>query len=174
MIDYISSLAIPFVVALCAFFMLFGKRNCFESFVDGARDGLRTAIGLLPTLAALMVAIKLLAASGLPTLVSSLLSPFADAVGIPAELLPLLTTRLFSGSAANAAYSSLLEEYGADSFVSLCASVIMGSSDTMLYVISVYFGAVGVKKSRYAIPVALVVTLFCVFFSCLLCRIRFK
>lgn len=174
MSEYIASLAIPAVVFVAALIMLLGKRPYFDSFLEGAREGLSTAVRLLPTLVALVIAIKLLNASGLPAYISNIAAPFAEKIGVPPELLPLLTTRVFSGSASNAAYSSILEQYGADSFVSLCASVIMGSSDTMLYVISVYFSSVGIKKSRYAIPCALAVMLFCVFFSCLVCRIRFK
>ena len=174
MTEYISSLAIPAVVCAAAAIILFGKKGYFESFTEGAKEGLRTAVGLLPTLVALVIAIKLLGASGLPDLIAEAASPVADRIGVPSELLPLLTTRIFSGSASNAAYASLLEKYGPDSFVSLCASVIMGSSDTMLYVISVYFSAVGIKKSRYALPCAVAVMVFCVFFSCMVCRIRFK
>ena len=174
MLEYISSLAIPAVICIAGGFMLFGKRPYFERFLEGARSGLKTAVGILPTLIALMVAIGMLNASGLTALIASALSPITSKIGIPSELLPLLLTRPLSGSASTAAYSSLLEQYGADSFAGLCASVIMGSSDTMLYVISVYFSSVGIKKSRYAIPSALAVMLFCIFFSCLLCRIWFK
>lgn len=174
MIEYLSSLAIPAVICIVGLFMLFSKKNYFDSFAEGARDGLKSAIGILPTLIALMVAINMLNASGLPTLIAEIISPAASKIGVPAELVPLLITRPVSGSASTAAYSSLLETYGADSFVALCASVIMGSSDTMLYVISVYFSFVGIKKSRYAIPCATAVMLFCIFFSCLICRIWFK
>ncbi len=174
MIEYISSLAIPAVVCIVGAFMIFGRRPYFESFIEGARDGLRTAIGILPTLIALMIAINMLSASGLTSLISDKLSTAAEKIGVPSELLPLLISRPISGSASTAAYSSLLEQYGADSFAALCASVIMGSSDTMLYVIGVYFSSVGIKRGRYAIPCAAAVMIFCIFFSCLICRIWFN
>ncbi|MBQ7384511.1 MAG: spore maturation protein [Clostridia bacterium] len=174
MLEYISSLAIPAVICIAGAFMLFGKKPYFESFIEGARDGLKTAVGILPTLIALMIAINMLNASGITDFLSSAISPAAAKLGVPSELIPLLITRPVSGSASTAAYSSLIERYGTDSFVGLCASVIMGSSDTMLYVIGVYFSSVGIKKSRYAIPCAAAVMLFCIFFSCLLCRIWFK
>ena len=174
MIEYISSLAIPLVIAVAACLMLFGSKGYFESFTEGAKEGLRTALNILPTLIALMVAINMLNASGITTLVANKLSPLFSRLGIPPELLPLLIIRPMSGSASSAAYSSLLENCGADSFQALCASVIMGSSDTLLYIISVYFSYVGIKKSRYAIPCATAVMLFCIFFSCLICRIWFK
>lgn len=174
MIEYVSSLAIPFVICIAALFMIFGKKPYFESFTEGAREGLRTAVGILPTLIALMIAINMLTASGIPRFLADAISPVASRIGVPTELLPLLITRPISGSASTAAYSSLLGEYGADSFVGLCASVIMGSSDTMLYVISVYFSSVGIKRGRYAVLCAVAVMLFCIFLSCLICRIWFN
>lgn len=154
--------------------MLFGNKGYFDAFTSGAKDGLKTAVNILPTLIALMVSINMLNASGLTLMIADKLSPIFSKLGVPPELLPLLITRPVSGSASTAAYSSLLKNYGADSFPSLCASVIMGSSDTILYIISVYFSYVGIKKSRYAIPTATAVMIFCVFFSCLICRIWFK
>ena len=174
MIEYLSSLAIPLILAFAGCLMLFGKTPYFDSFVEGARDGLKSAVSLLPTLVALMAGVGMLRASGFTELLSAAISPLTDKAGIPSELLPLLLVRPFSGSASTAAYSSLLEQYGADSFISLCASVRMGSSDTLVYVISVYFSSVGIKKSRYAIPCALAVMIFCIVFSCLICRLWFK
>ncbi len=173
MSEFISSLVIPLIVTGAGLIMLFGKRSFFDSFIAGAQSGLRTAVGLLPTLAALVCAVTMLNASGAVSFVSALLSPFTSAIGLPEGILPLLLTRPVSGSASTAVFSSLLEEYGADSFEALCASVIMGSSDTLIYVITVYFSAAGVKKSRYAFPCAIAVMLFCVFLSCFVCRLFF-
>lgn len=172
MTEFISSLIIPVIVTAAGLVMLSGTKY-FDSFICGAKNGLKTAVGLLPTLAALVVAVSMLNASGAVDFVSSLISPAVSAIGVPEELLPLLLTRPVSGSASTAVFSSLLEKYGADSFSALCASVIMGSSDTMIYVITVYFSAAGVKKSRYAFACAAAVMLFCIFFSCLLCRLFF-
>ena len=173
MIEYISSLAIPLVICLASLFMILGRKPYFESFVEGARDGLKTAVGILPTLIALMIAINMLNASGLIMWLGTLLSPLAEHIGVPAELLPLLLTRPFSGSASTAAYTALLERVGSDSFPALCASVIYASSDTVVYVIAVYFSSVGIRRSRHAFPCALAVMLFCIFFSCFLCRLWF-
>ncbi|MBQ9806133.1 MAG: spore maturation protein [Clostridia bacterium] len=173
MIEEISSLAMPLVVLAAGLLMLFGKRDYFAAFVTGAREGLQTAVGLLPTLSALMVAVAMLNASGAVDFVASLLSPAADAIGLPTEILPLLLTRPFSGSASTAGYSTLLSQVGADSFAGLCASVIFGSSDTVVYIISVYFSSVGIRHTRHAFPVAFAVMLFCIFFSCFLCRLCF-
>ncbi len=150
--------------------MMFSKQASFDDFTDGAKEGISSAVKLLPTLIALVVAIKMLRASGAIDVISHALSPLLPKIGVPSELLPLLITRPFSGSAANASFYSLIEEYGADSFVGLCASVIMGSSDTMVYIIALYFSSVGIKKSRHAFVSAFLVMLFCIFFACFLCR----
>ena len=128
---------------------------------------------LLPTLCALIVGVSMLNASGAVELLSYLLSPLANAVGIPADLLHLLLTRPFSGSASTASFVELLERVGADSLTGLCASVIFATSDTMVYIISVYYSSVGIKHSRATFPIATAIMLFCIFFSCFLCRVWF-
>ncbi len=174
MIERISALAIPAVLCIAALFMMLGKKDYFALFTTGAREGLHTAVSILPTLIALMIAINMLSASGILDALCTVLSPIAERIGVPAEILPLLVTRPVSGGASTAAYSALLARYGADSFPALCASVIMGSTDTMLYIICLYFSSVGIRKTRYAIPTAVAVMLFSVFFSCLICRLWFK
>ena len=173
MTDLLSSLAMPLVMAVIGALFLVGKRDYFAAFVKGAEEGLRTAARLLPTLTALVVAVSMLNASGAVERVSSLLSPLASSIGIPSQLLPLLLTRPFSGSASTAAYTELLAHVGADSLEGLCASVIYGSSDTAVYVLSVYFSSVGIRRSRGAYLYAFAVMLFCIFFSCFFCRLWF-
>ena len=165
---------IPLVTALAGGLMLSGRRDLFSSFSTGAADGLRTALRLFPALLAMLCGVAMLRASGLPDLLSSWLSPAFDKLGIPAELTPLLIMRPFSGSASLAVFGDLLTAVGPDSFPALCAAVIMGSSDTSVYVLSVYFSSVGVKKTRWAVPCALAVTVFCTVFCCFVCRILFK
>lgn len=173
MIDLISALPMPLILAAVGALLLLGKKDRFDSFLVGAREGLQTAVNLLPTLCALIVGVSMLNASGAIELLSKLLSPIVNAIGVPTELLPLLLTRPFSGSASTASFVELLERVGADSFAGLCASVIFATSDTMVYIISVYFSSVGIKHSRTAFPIAAAVMLFCIFFSCFLCRMWF-
>ena len=173
MIDVISALPMPLILGVVGIILLIGKKDRFESFLTGARQGLQTAINLLPTLCALIVGVSMLNASGAIDLLSCFLSPVASAIGVPTELLPLLLTRPFSGSASTASFVELLERVGADSLAGLCASVIFATSDTMVYIISVYFSSVGIKRSRAAFPIATAVMLFCIFFSCFLCRLWF-
>ncbi len=169
-----SAWMIPGLLCLVGLWMLLGKRPYFDTFVEGAREGLQTAVRLCPTLTALLVAVGMLQASGAIEVIGRWLAPVFLTLGVPAELLPLLLTRPFSGSAATATYASLLESSGPDSFAATVASVIMGSSDTAVYVISLYFSSIGIRKTRYAMPVALFLMLFCVFFSCLVCRVCLK
>ena len=173
LLDSVAKLTLPLVIAGVGA-MLFTGKSRFDSFLSGAKDGLSCAIRLLPTLVALLVAVRMFNACGAVELIGRWLSPLCDAIGLPHELLPLLLTRPLSGSASTAAYSELLATYGADSFPALCASVIMGSSDTMIYVISVYFSSLGLSKSRHAYPAATAIMLLCIFFSCLVCRLWFK
>ena len=173
MINIISTLPMPLILAVIGTLLLFDKSNRFDSFLMGAKQGLQTAVQLLPTLCALIVGVSMLNASGAVELISKLLSPIANAIGVPAEILPLLLTRPFSGSASTASFVDLLERVGSDSFSGLCASIIFATSDTMVYIISVYFSSVGIKHSRSALPIATAVMLFCIFFSCLLCRLWF-
>lgn len=168
-----AEISFPFVVFLAALIVFAGKKAEFSDFIAGAREGLDTAVGLLPSLVALIVGVKMLTASGFIDFIASFFTPALSRAGVPAELVPMLFTRPFSGSASSAAFAELMQKYGADSFPALCASVLMGSSDTFVYIIGVYFSSVGVKKSRYAFPAALAVMIFCVFLSCLVTRLFF-
>lgn len=172
-VEAVAALSVPLVIAAVGLLMLAGRGNGFDGFIAGATAGLRSAIKLLPTLTALLVAVRMFNACGAVEWIARALSPVFDAVGVPAEILPLLITRPLSGSASTATYAELLSTYGADSFPAICASVIMGSSDTLIYVISVYLSSVGLARSRHAYPCATAIMLFCIFFSCLFCRIWF-
>lgn len=155
--------------------LLRGKKTptLFDEFLLGAREGAETSVRLLPTLIALMVGVSMLRASGFGSLLSDWLSPIATRLGIPAEILPLVFLRPVSGSGSNAMLIDLFETYGADSLVGLSASVLVGSSDTMIYIIAVYFSAVSVKRTRHALPAACLVAVLCLFLSCLVARLVF-
>ncbi len=173
-IERLAMLSVPLVIGILAFFLVFSKKVSFEAFVFGAKDGLRCAIGLIPSLMAIIIGVKMLSASGALQFASRIVEPLTSAMKIPSELLTLLITRPFSGSASTAAYSELMNTYGADSFPSFCAAVIMGSSDTIVYVIGIYFSSVGIKHSRYAFPCAFAVMIFCIFFACFLSRVFYS
>ena len=169
----ISKLIVPLVLALTGLGMFFSKKDLFSEFTSGAGEGMKTAVGLLPTLIALISAIAMFNSSGAAEALAEFLAPIGSKIGIPSEIIPLILVRPLSGGASTALIADIFEKYGADSFAGRCASVIAGSSDTLLYIISVYFGAVGVKKIRSTALIAFITASFCVIFAVLLCRIFF-
>lgn len=173
MLNFSNAVLVLILLSASALF-LSKKKNYFDHFLFGAREGVQSAVSLIPTLCALLVSVRMLDASGVLDLVSGLLTAPLSRIGIPSELIPFAITRPISGSASMAMLDGLFEKYGADSFVSLCASVIMGSSDTVVYVFAVYFSSAGVTKTRYAAPVAVAVMLFMLFFCCAVCRLLYS
>ena len=173
-IEYIASASMPAVVMLVGLLLLFGRSDYMESFLEGAREGLRTAIGLLPTLTLLICATSMLSASGVTNFLAALLRDPLEYIGIPNEILPLLLTRPFSGSASSAMFSTLIADAGVESFAVFCGAVIMGSSDTVVYILSLYFSSVKVKKTSYAFSLAFIVMIFCIIFSCFVSKIWFN
>lgn len=129
--------------------------DVYGALTEGAADGLRTVKRILPSLLGLLPCVYALRASGAMELLTALLSPVLRAAGIPAETAPLLLIRPFSGSAALAVGGELMARYGVDSPVGRTAAVMLGSTETTFYVLSVYFGAAGIKKSRHAPAAAL-------------------
>ena len=130
--------------------------DVFFGMTAGAKDGLKTVIGIVPALITLLPCIYMLRASGAIDALCSLLHPALSQLGIPVETVPLMLLRPLSGSGALAVGSDIIKQSGADSFIGRCAAVMLGSTETTFYVIAVYFGAAGIKNSRYAIPAALI------------------
>ena len=133
--------------------------NVFEAFRDGAAQALPLIGSILPTLAVFSAAIALFRESGAAQALETALSPMLSILGIDAPLVPLLLARPFSGGAAVAVLTDLFAQYGPDSRVSMTASVLLGSSETIFYSLALYFGSVGVKKTRFTVPVALLAML---------------
>lgn len=129
--------------------------NVFRAFCDGAAQALPLLSSVLPTLALFSAAMTLFRESGAFDVLASFLSPALDLLGVDARLVPLLLVRPFSGSGAIAALSDVFAAYGPDSDVGLTASVLLGSSETIFYTLALYFGSVGIKKTRFTVPVAL-------------------
>lgn len=173
LLETLPALLVPLLLGAVALPLASSKKDFFAAFRAGAEEGLRTTVGLIPSLVLLLTALSMLSASGFVDVLGAWLSPVFEALGIPVEILPLALTRPFSGSAATASYAELIGRVGADSFPGLCASVLMGSSDTAVYVVSVYFSGAGVRKTRHAMPAALLTALFCLVLSALLCRVFF-
>lgn len=149
------------------------KMNVFDVFVTGAKQGFETCISIVPYLIAMMVAIGMLRASGFFEVLNAALAPALAWFGMPPELMPLALIRPFSGSAATGVMAELIHEHGGDSFISKTAATMMGSTETTFYVIAVYFGAVGIKRTRHAIPAGLLADLAGIITSVIVCRYLF-
>lgn len=152
----VSSLIMPLILGICGIFILFSKKKLFDSFIEGAEGGIRTAVSLLPTLVLMCTAASMFTASGGGRILADMLSPVTDIFKIPGTVLPFLAVRPISGSASNSVLGELFQSVGCDSPDGFTASIIAGSSDTMLYIFAVYFSAVGVKNTRYATLVGMV------------------
>lgn len=151
MTDYIVPLILFFSLALT----LRKRENAYALMQEGAAEGLKLLLSILPCLILLMTAVSMLRSSGAMELVSGLLSPVFSALGIPPETAMLVLIRPISGSAALAVGADLMAQYGVDSQIGRTAAVMLGSTETTFYTISVYFGAAGISKTRYTIPAAL-------------------
>jgi len=152
MTDYIVPLLL-----LCACAVALRKReNTYSILLDGAEDGLKLLISLVPTLILLLTAVTLLRASGAVEAIGGVCAPFFRFFGIPPETAILVLIRPVSGSAALAVGTELMAHYGVDSQIGRTAAVMLGSTETTFYTISVYFGAAGIKKTRYTVPAALI------------------
>ncbi|ARG96531.1 spore maturation protein [Legionella micdadei] len=149
------------------------KINVFDAFVTGAKQGFETSVSIIPYLIAMLVAIGMLRASGFFELMQTLLSPVLSALGMPSELLPLALIRPFSGSASTGIMAELIHQHGGDSLIGKTAATMMGSTETTFYVIAVYFGAVGIKRTRHAIPAGLLADFAGVVASVVICRYLF-
>jgi spore maturation protein B len=166
-----SEWALPVVLAGILVAGIMRRVPLYDTFVAGAKDGLRTSVALIPQLVAMLVAVSVFRASGALHLLIIALRPLLTRVGFPAELLPLALLRPISGSASLAIVTDLFRQVGPDSFLGRVASVMQGSTDTTLYVLTVYFGSIGIRNPRYAVKVGLLSDLVSVIASVLVVRL---
>lgn len=151
MTDYI----VPALLLTASLFALRKQENSYDLLLSGAMEGLKLLITLIPALVLLLTAVTMLRASGAMEVISTFLSPVFRTVGIPPETAMLVLIRPISGSAALAVGADLMSQYGVDSQIGRTAAVMLGSTETTFYTISVYFGAAGIKKTRHTLPAAL-------------------
>jgi spore maturation protein B len=170
MTDYI----VPLLLLVSAAAALRKKENAYDLMLQGATDGLKLLVNILPALIVLLTAVHMLRASGAMELLSGFLAPVFSFFGIPPETAMLVLVRPISGSAALAVGADLMREYGVDSTIGRTVAVMLGSTETTFYTISVYFGAAGIKKTRYTIPAALFADFVGFFMASLTVRIFFQ
>lgn len=158
MFTFISMISIWMIPALIVFIPLYAAYRrvpVYEAFIDGAKEGFGTAINIIPHLVGMMVAISMFRASGAMELLVGSIRPLFDWMGVPSEVLPLGLLRPITGAGSLAFTTDLIQTYGPDSMIGRIASTIQGSTDTTLYVLTVYFGAIGIRRTRYALKVGL-------------------
>lgn len=156
---FLSETAIPMLIFVIVGTGILNHQKIYEEFVQGAADGFKTVADILPTLIGLMVAVGILRASGLLDAAAQLGAVLTDHIGFPAELVPIALVKMFSSSAATGLLLDIYKEYGTDSSLGKMASVMLSSTETIFYTMSVYFLSVRVKKTRYTLAGALTATI---------------
>ena len=170
-VSSITELVVPIVIVAILLCALCKQVPAFDVFCQGASKGFPLVVSILPYVAAILVSVGLLRASGVTALLTAWLAPVFHALGVPSELCELVILRQFSGSGSIALFRDLVSAYGVDSYVCRCAAVMLSSTDTVFYVAAVYLAGSKVKKLRYCIPVCLASSFVGVLLSCLLCRV---
>lgn len=158
-VSYASIWAIPLILALILVYGMYKKVPVYEVFVDGAKGGFGTAIKIIPHLVGMLVAVSIFRQSGALEMLTNVFQPVLEFLKIPGEIIPLALLRPITGSGALAVTTDIIATYGPDSYIGRLASTMQGSTDTTLYVLTVYFGAVGIRNSLYALKVGLLADL---------------
>ena len=174
MINYISAAAIPVIILLIIVFGLIEKKQVYDIFLDGAKEGIEIVFKMFPTLIGIFIAVGALRSSGIIDLTVNFLTPFLNFINFPTEILPLALIRPISGSSSIAVATDIMKNFGVDSNIGLVASVIMGSTETTVYTIAVYTSSVGIKKTRFVLWAALIADFVGIITSVIVCKYIFK
>lgn len=158
-LSHISDIIIPLLIFFIVGYGYASKVKVYESFLKGAREGLKIVVDIVPTLIGLLMAVGMLRASGFFDFLGNILAPVTESVGLPAQLLPLLVVKLFSSSAATGLVLDIFKASGPDSYAGMLTSILMSCTETVFYTMSVYFLAAKVTKTRYTLAGALFSTL---------------
>ncbi len=170
---YISNFIVPFILFYIVGYGLLCRVAVFQEFTEGAKDGLKVVIGIMPTIIGLLVAVGVLRASGALDFLAFLLRPIISLLQFPSELVSLVLVKSLSSSAANGLLIDIFKEYGPDSYLGRLSSIIMSCTETIFYTMSVYFVSAGVKKTRYTLWGAIFATLVGVIASTVLTNLIF-
>ena len=170
-LNYISSMAVPFTIFIITVYGFLEKKNVFDIFLNGAKEGMSLVIKIFPTLMGLFLAINLLRSSGILDLIINILNPLLNILKFPKEVMPLVMLRPISGSASMAVAVDIMKQYGVDSIIGLISSVIMGATETTVYTIAVYTSAVGIKKIRFVFVAALIADIVGMLSAVVICNI---
>jgi spore maturation protein B len=173
LVNLLSVWVIPVLIVLVVLIALLRRVNVFDVFIEGAKEGFKMSVRLIPFLVGMLVAIGLFRDSGLMDLCTNLITPLLVKLNIPAEIVPLAIMRPVSGSASLAMTADILQRSGPDSLLGRMASTMLGSTETTLYILTVYFGAVGIYKTRHALVTGLLADLSGFIATIVICKVVF-
>jgi len=165
MFQYITKSIIPIIVVIIITYGMIKGRKVYEWYVEGAKEGLKVCLNIFPYLLAMIIAVNIFREAKLLDLLNNMISPVSGLIGLPKEIIPLVLVKPLSGSGALGILTDILKTYGPDSYIGLIASVIMGTTETIFYTITVYFGAVQIKKIRHTLWAAVLADLTAIIIS---------
>ena len=155
MIKFITESITVIIVLVIIIYGMIKGRKVYEWFIEGAKEGLKVCLNIFPCILAILIAVGVFRSAGLLDILNKFIAPVSSIIGLPSEVVPLVLIKPLSGSGALGIFSDIIKSYGPDSFIGLVSSVIMGTTETIFYTVTVYFGAVKIKKSRHTLWAAL-------------------
>lgn len=170
----INNLIIPSMILIVVLYGLKKKVNVYDSFIEGAKESFEMILEMFPIVLSMILAVNIFTSSNFLDYFLSIFKPLLEHINVPIDIMPMAIMRSISGTSSLALLNNIFANYGPDSFIGKLGSIIQGSSDTTLYVITLYFGSIGIKKTRYAVFAGLVADIFAVLASIIICNVVFN
>ena len=170
-INFISNLAMPLIIFIIVLYGIIEKKDIFDKFIEGAKEGMKIVVNIFPTLIGLFLAVGSLRASGVIDLCISIIEPILNIIKFPSEIMPLAILRPISGSSSIAIATDIMKKYGVDSQLGIIASIIMGATETTLYTITVYSTSVNIKKTRFVFLASIMADIVGIIVSVFICKL---
>lgn len=171
--NYIFICIIPIIILIITFYGILKGVKVYECFIEGAKDGLSICLKIFPYLLAMLVAVNIFRESKALDYLIMILRPVVSLIGLPSEIVPLVLMKPLSGTGALGIFTDILKQYGPDTYIGIIASIIMGGTETIFYTLSVYYGAVGIKKIRHTLWAAIMADLTSIIMAVTITRILF-
>lgn len=171
--DYFAAIVIPLIVIAIPLYGMFKRVPVYEAFVEGAKEGFKVGVMIIPYLVAIFVAINMFRASGAMGAMEDFFRPALTMIGFPPEVLPMAIIRPLTGAGSAGVVADLAQEHGMSSIITRMAATMFGSTETTFYILAVYFGAINVKKTRHALPAGLIADVVAIFLSVYIVRLWF-
>lgn len=170
-INFLSSLAMPLIILMIVIYGVIEKKEVFDKFIEGAKEGIKIVINIFPTLIGLFLAVGTLRSSGVLDMAIKLIEPLLHMMNFPTEIMPLALLRPISGSSSIVVATDIMKTFGVDSQIGIMAGVIMGATETTLYTIAVYSSSVKIKKTRFVLVASLTADIVGIITSVIVCRL---